>query len=165
MNIGIYGGNVIAEIGPASDSALFFDCMNEYAFKKYPELDWSLLSDRFYKRYIGKDDLEEASALMLKVQAIFEKVDTSVLEEMVKPGIDSELDLLQPNLAAVFGNIIDKFDEVKGSVLNAFKEWETHQPLRILPSHIGALLMEKQRPLEEFDALSENDPPMWMQYI
>ena len=56
-NIGFCGGNSTFTLGPSTDVVLFFKCISQFAVEKYPEHDWSLLTDRFYKRYIKKNEM------------------------------------------------------------------------------------------------------------
>lgn len=91
--IGFHGGHTIYELGPAPDMMLFFDCLKTYAEQDHPEQDWSLLTDRLYRRYLRREEIDKASTLMEQVRQIFAGLpasaidwDTSMLGNAEKPG-------------------------------------------------------------------------------
>ena len=47
---------------------LFFDCISYYLPPKYPEKDWSVLTDRLYRQYLRLEELVIAESLMKLVQ-------------------------------------------------------------------------------------------------
>ncbi|WP_134167095.1 hypothetical protein [Paraburkholderia caballeronis] len=69
--IGFNGGGLLYELGLASDVSLFFDCLGADTQEANHEQDWSLLTDRLYRRYLRLDELEPAFALMEQVQEFF----------------------------------------------------------------------------------------------
>jgi hypothetical protein len=88
-NVGFQGGSSICELGPSADVALFFECLNAYAAKTNPEQNWSLLTDRLYRRYLKQDELDVASALMASAKDIFGSVSSASVDwqEMLRmPG-------------------------------------------------------------------------------
>jgi len=64
--IGVMGGNSIYELGPLKDIVLFFDCIEYFVVKHHSEQDWSLLTDRLYRRYLRLEELETTRKLMEK---------------------------------------------------------------------------------------------------
>lgn len=68
MKIGITGEGSIYDCGTDSDMRLFFDCISYYLPPKYPEKDWSVLTDRLYRQYLRLEELVIAESLMKLVQ-------------------------------------------------------------------------------------------------
>lgn len=68
---GFHGDPSIYELGPASDVVLFFARLRDYAEQDHPEQDWSLLTDRLYRRYLRQEELEPALALMAQTHENF----------------------------------------------------------------------------------------------
>jgi hypothetical protein len=69
--IGFDGGHSMYELGPAPDVALFFNCLRRYAKEDHLEKDWSLLTDRLYRRYLRQQELGPAELLNLLVATSF----------------------------------------------------------------------------------------------
>lgn len=152
-------------MGPVSDVVLFFECLNAFVVSKYLDQDWSLLSDRLYKRYLRQDELEESFALMEKVKSIFFTLPSSSVEwdeDMQADRDRTWLDSRADTLGDVFSRYFDLFSKAKDSAVSFLDEFGIYQPLRILASGIPALMVEKKRPLNEYDALGLSDLPFWL---
>lgn len=163
--VGFDGGHTVYELGPVSDVVLFFECLNAFVVSKYLDQDWSLLSDRLYKRYLRQDELEESFALMEKVKSIFFTLPSSSVEwdeDMQADRDRTWLDSRADTLGDIFSRYFDLFSKAKDSAVSFLGEFGIYQPLRILPSGIPALMVEKKRPLNEYDALGLSDLPFWL---
>lgn len=169
-HIGFSGGSSICELGPAPDVKLFFACLEAYAEQAYPEEDWSLLTDRLYKRYLRLDELDKASALMEQARQIFaEQPAASSVEwdvDMLANREKSLLDPNQPTLAEVFGKYFEHFAYcVESARINyeAFKSdpGYSYEPVRTVISDLAGFARDKNKPLAEYDALEGE--PFWLQ--
>ncbi|WFF42950.1 hypothetical protein EVC62_16425 [Salinicola endophyticus] len=163
--IGFDGGHTLYELGPASDVVLFFDCLNTFVANQQPQKNWSLLTDRLYRRYLRQDDLEPAFSLMERVREIFSTLPGSAIEwnERLQANdeitwLDSKLDTLD----AIFYRYFDLFSKAKDSAISFFNEFGIYQPVRILISNMPHFILETKRPLSEYEELGLNDSPFWL---
>lgn len=74
QQIGFSGGGRFGNVGTKEDFELFFACIERYAVTQHPELDWSIITDRLYKRYLRHEENERACELMQIIELEFEKV-------------------------------------------------------------------------------------------
>ncbi|WLE58842.1 hypothetical protein GIY62_17300 [Burkholderia plantarii] len=162
--IGFHGGHTICELGPAPDVVLFFSCLERYAAQAHPEQDWSLLTDRLYRRYLRKEELEPALALMAQAHDIFAKKPavSSVEwdEAMLANPEKSWLEVKQPTLADVFGKFFDQFVDACNSAKSFFENFNIYQPVRVVISDLPGFARDKKKPLAEYDALEGE--PFWL---
>ena len=161
-NVGFHGGSSICELGPSADVVLFFDCLNAYAAKPHPEKNWSLLTDRLYRRYLKQDELDEASALMKNAKDIFGSVPSASVdwkEISAAPGL-SRLNPDQKNLADVFSKYFENFDYCVESSKVFFKSWNIYQPVRTVISDLPDFMTDKKRPLDQYEVLEGK--PFWL---
>ena len=167
--IGFSGGSSICELGPAPDVKLFFACLKAYAEQAHPEEDWSLLTDRLYRRYLRLEDLDKASALMEQARQIFaEKPAASSVEwdaNMLANQEKSSLNSNQPTLAEVFGKYFEHFAYcVESARINyeAFKSDPrySYEPVRTVISDLAGFARDKNKPLAEYDTLEGE--PFWL---
>ena len=168
--IGFFGGGLLHELGPASDVVLFFSCVSQYAERDYPEQDWSLLTDRLYRRYLRLDEVELASALMAQVREIFvHRPATSSVQWDGKMLSDPEKSWLkqdQPTLADVFRKYFEGFVRcVESARLNyeTFKSYPgySYESVRTVISDTSGFMRDKNKPLAEYDALEGKT--FWLQ--
>ncbi|MDG6399920.1 hypothetical protein QCD79_07935 [Pseudomonas quasicaspiana] len=163
--LGFDGGHTVYELGPVSDVVLFFECLNAFVVSKYSDRDWSLLSDRLYKRYLRRAELDESLALMEEAKSIFLTLPSSSIdwgEDMHADRDRTWLDSRVDNLGEVFYRYFDLFSKAKDSAVSFLDEFGIYQPVRILTSDIPALLIEKNRPLNEYDTLGLSSSPFWL---
>jgi hypothetical protein len=167
--IGFDGGSSLCELGPASDVVLFFDCLKTYAEQDHPEKDWSLLTDRLYRRYLRVEELYMASALMEQAQQIFAKHDAaSSVNWEAKEGHagKSWLNPNQSTLADVFSKYFENFAHcVESAQINyeTFKSYPgySYEPVRVVIADLPGFARDKNKPLAEYDALEGK--PFWLQ--
>src|SRR5437868_11039132 len=77
--VGFHGGSSICELGEAGDVILFFRFIEKYAVQRHSDLDWSILTDRLYRRYLRAEDLDFACRLMKIVKDSFQLIPSSAV--------------------------------------------------------------------------------------
>lgn len=162
--IGFHGGHTIYELGPAPDMMLFFDCLKTYAEQDYPEQDWSLLTDRLYRRYLRREEIDKASTLMEQVRQIFARLPASAIDwdtSMLGNAEKTWLDPKQPTLADVFSKYFENFAKACGSAKSFVEAFNIYQPVRVVISDLPGFARDKNKPLAEYDALEGK--PFWLQ--
>ena len=168
--IGFSGGSSICELGPSSDVELFFECLKTYAEREHPEQDWSLLTDRLYRRYLRLEELDQALKLMEQAQQVFARHPAaSAVEWGGLLAGDAERSWLNPNqatLADVFGKYFEHFVHcVESARLNyeTFRSYPgySYEPVRTVMSDLPGFARDKNKPLAEYDALKGK--PFWLQ--
>ena len=163
--IGFDGGHTVYELGPVSDVVLFFECLNVFVVNTCLDQDWSLLSDGLYRRYLRQGELEKSFILMEKAKSIFFTLPSSSVEwdeDMQADRDRTWLDSRGDTLGTVFFRYFDLFSKAKNSTMSFLDEFGIYQPVRILASDMPALMVEKKRPLNEYDALGLDDLPFWL---
>ena len=163
--IGFHGGCRICEIGPSSDVLLFFDCLQTYAEQAHPDQDWSLLTDRLYRRYLRREELDKASALMEQAHHIFaQHPAASAVEWDTLLSGDAGRSWLkpdQPTLADVFSKYFEGFKDACSSAKSFLNDFAIYQPVRVVMSDLPGFARDKNKPLAEYDALEGK--PFWLQ--
>ena len=161
-NVGFHGGSSICELGPSADAVLFFACLDAYTARHHPKQDWSLLTDRLYRRYLKKDELDEASVLMMKAQKIFATVPSTLVDwqAMSAESWKTRLNPDQPNVADVFLKYFENFDYCVESAKVFFKSWNIYQPVRTVVADLPDFMTDKKRPLDQYEALEGK--PFWL---
>jgi len=162
-NIGFCGGSSIRELGPISDVMLFFNCVGAYVVPGTRK-DWSLITDRLYRRYVRFEDLDETSGLMAEVKRAFSsvsstEVDWSALDEL--PSSSSRLNAKQGTLDLVYAKYFEQFDYCVESAKVFNKSWKIYQPVKVAISDLPAFMTDKKRPTTEYDDL--DGKPFWQQ--
>ncbi|WP_458762573.1 hypothetical protein [Cupriavidus basilensis] len=163
------GGSSLCELGPVSDVVLFFECLKIYVEQAQPEQDWSLLTDRLYRRYLRLGELDAASALMDQARQIFAGLPASSVEwepRMVGNAERTWLDPHQQTLADVFSKYFERFAHcVESARLNyeSFKSYPgySYEPVRTIISDLPGFTRDKNKPLAAYDALEGK--PFWLQ--
>ncbi|WP_082928441.1 hypothetical protein [Cupriavidus gilardii] len=162
--IGFHGGHTIYELGPVPDVVLFFECLSIYVERQHPEQNWSLLTDRLYRRYLRLEELDAASALMEQARAIFAGVPCSVVEwdpRMLGNEDKTWLDPTLPTLADVFGKYFEHFRSARTSAESFQMAFNVYQPVRVVISDLAGFARDKKKPLVEYDML--DGTPFWLQ--
>ena len=140
----------------------FFWSVNELVVKKHPQTDWSLITDRFYKRYLKWEELEPAAELMQRIQEIFATVSTNSMN-WLNLGLNenTQLELRSSTLSEVFERFFKVFASCKKSALLHKEAFNTYnQPLRIVVTDIPEFMMDDLRPLSDYDNLDGD--PFWL---
>jgi len=155
----------VYELGPVKDMVLFFDCIDYFVVKHHPEQDWSLLTDRLYRRYLRLEELEPARKLMQQVKEIFSKLASDEVNwrwDMQGDVNQTWLDARQPTLDIIFLKYFEKFNEAIDAAVYFKKKDGEYFPPRISITNLFVFFSEKDRPLEQYDNLAATDEPFWL---
>lgn len=155
--IGFDGGSSLCELGPVQDVVQFFECLDRFVTPVFPEKNWGLLTDRLYRRYLCWEELDEALILMMAVQEVFSRVQSSKVQWRIDDG--SRLVCDQATLADVFIKYFECFNCCVESAKGFFDDWNIYQPVKIVISDLSEFMVDKNRPLENYDDLSGE--PFW----
>jgi hypothetical protein len=161
--VGFYGGHSVYELGTISDVALFFRAIDLHIVQACPGQDWSLLTDRLYRRYLRQDELDGSIELMDKVKNKFMALPGALAEKkeyFLEGEPETWINLELPTLADVFSGYFEGFAKACGSAVSFADHFNIYQPVRIVISDLPWFMLESQRPLGEYDAL-EGDP-FWL---
>jgi len=143
----------------------FFECLDYFVVNRYSEWDWSLLTDRLYRRYLRIDELEPVGELMREVKKIFSKLVNDEVDwgQGIQGDISKTwLDAQQPTLDIIFSKHFDCFDKAVNSAIDFNKEYGKYFPVRLSISNGVIFVMEKMRPLSQYDELTTKDEPFWL---
>lgn len=163
MKVGFYGGGSICELGPKEDILVFFKCFDIFVAQREHQIDYNLLSDRFYKRYLRFEELDQASAQMKHVKKTFKQISSDAVN-WKNIGLNlasTKLDLKKITLAEVFARYFECFDHCVESAKLNLATFGFYQPVRPLITDQPWFMLEKRRPLSEYDALE--GLPFWLQ--
>lgn len=166
IKIGFVGGGIICNLGTTSDLQLFFDCIEFYVAPKYPTQDWSVLTDRFYRRYLRLDELDNAVTLMKQVEKEFKQLDNNAIDtdEIKSSKIKSDSDLTKNNLFDTFSKYFKSFYQCIEFVNyydNKYGKDYKYQPIMVSITTIPYLMNYEQIPLSIFDELKPDEKPIW----
>lgn len=159
--IGFFGGPTISELGPVADVQLFFDCIGSLVVPAAPDRNWSLLTDRLYRRYLRREELTPAQEMMDEVQKRFGAIPSSTVDWgniTVSTGV-SRLDPSKATLAEVFSAYFERFARCRKSAEIFFQTWQSYQPLKIVIVDLPDSITDQNRPLEEYESLEGE--PFW----
>lgn len=167
--IGITGGSSLHELGSAAEVQSFFDCLDAYVVRVQPAIDWSVLSDRLYKRYLRQQELETALKAMGIARELFRSIPSKSIDwssfDFEHVAERTKLNLGGSTLGAVFDAYFDSFAQCAESAklsYEAFKDYAGYQyePVRIVVSDQPWFIVEKNRPLRDYDDLEGK--PFWL---
>jgi len=161
-DIGFDGGSFLCKLGPSTDVITFFNCVDEYVVQTQKFVDYTLLTDRLYRRYLRIEELDDAVSMMLQVEELFTKIssDTVNWEMIGRVNTDTRLDVSQGTLAGVFAKYFYHFNKCVESAQVFFNSWNIYQPVRIVIADMPEFLTDKKRPLEQYDLLEGR--PFWL---
>lgn len=165
---GFDGGHTVYELGPASDVQLFFDCIRECVVPRDTDNDWTLLTDRLYRRYLRQAELAPASALMDRAKAILLSLPTDSVDWKGRLSDDlgsSWLDTEGESLGDVFSRYFLLFLKARDSALSFLSEFGIYQPVRVISSSLPRLAVEKNASLDKYDELASNERPFWLRQV
>jgi hypothetical protein len=167
VRMGFTGGALIVRLGSASDMILFFECIDFYVVKKYPNEDFSVIADRLYRKYLKLEELDEAVSKMKLSEEVFKSlprdaVDWTLSEE---GKLVTYLDFHKETLGEIFQEYFDGFYRCASSSKYFYDADEraekVYQPTMTCPVNIGGFEYYKAIPLSIFDALAPDDKPFW----
>ncbi|MDR7378435.1 hypothetical protein J2X19_003129 [Rhodoferax ferrireducens] len=168
--IGITGGGALFEVGPVTDVQLFFDYLNKYVARQSPDKNWSYLTDRLYRRYLKLEELDLASALMNQVKIAFSTISSTTINwpEGIMENDQTRLDPRKSTLTDVFEKYFESFAHCVESAKINYEGFKTYpgykyEAVRFVIADQPWFMIEKKRPLEEYDALDGS--PFWMESV
>jgi len=133
-NVGFMGGSSLVELGPPSN---MIDFMVFFGRKLMSHGD-SELSERLYKKYIRLEELGRLAQMVKEIKSALSSDEEKYLKYLL--GIETCIES-----AEIF-----------------YKSWNIYQPLKIAVTDVPYYINDKNRPLEQYDALGPNDPPFWL---
>lgn len=162
LNVGFYGGSEIRELGPASDMQVFFGCVCLAASYASPDEDYSVLTDRLYRRYLRLSELDFATDLISRVQKILNSIPANKVD-WANIGWDSLSTGLNISSGSVGDVLVRYLDGARDLISNARgfeKRFHSYKPVITIITDTPRFYVEKRRPLADYDALE--DEPMWL---
>jgi hypothetical protein len=162
QNVGFDGGHSVYELGPPSDVAAFFSAVEQYAAIEKQSRNYGLIIDRLYRRYLRQEELDAAAALMGEIRTGFSEMspESLGLKEFRRRTTSTRLQLNQSTPDKVFADYFEKFARAKESAESFYDSFKIYQPVRTLIVDQPWFMVEKQRPLSEYDAL--RGEPFWL---
>ncbi|OCG24541.1 hypothetical protein A9G45_09280 [Gilliamella sp. HK2] len=168
ITIGIRGGSSVFILGTDSDMKLFFDCISYYLQPKYPEENWSILTDRLYRRYLKLEELDTAESLMKLVEEEFKQLDREAIDwgPILSGKAKSDLDRTKSTLYDIFNGYFYAFHYcVESAKINyeGFKsdpDYE-YEPVMVAITTLPYSISYKYIPLSVFDNLGADEKPIW----
>lgn len=163
--VGLAGGSSLCELGPAADVELFFACVHAYAVPKLLAAEGSIVTDRLYRRYLREEEMGRAGDVMSRVQQIFRATPVSSVDlSGLRAGVPvTRLDPGAGDLGVLFGKYFECFAHCKESAELFKQSWNILQPIRLVLADTADFMLEKRRPLSEYDAL--HGRPFWLRHI
>lgn len=134
-NIGFMGGSSMVELGSASEMADFFTCF----FSNLRKDRNREVLERLYKKYVRIEELDE-------------------VVQMTK---DLKEDLL-PDIRNKYSKYISAIEICIESAKIFYESWGNYQPLKVGRTDIPFYLDDKERPMEQYDELRQDDLPLWL---
>lgn len=134
-HIGFCGGSSIVELGSASDMAVFFDCLNKHAGNARDKK----IASRLYKKYVYQDDLEET---LLFINGFSVNLARELKEK--------------------YSKYIEGIEFCIKSAQGFYEDWSIYKPVRVVVTDMPDYMIDRERPVEEYDKLGPNDPPFWL---
>jgi hypothetical protein len=159
-HIGFITGD-LRELGSVSDVMVFFNCFQTYVEQPHPEKDWSLITDRLYRRYLLPGDLDAASALMEEGRRIMATIPSASVDwkAMGWREDETELEIIRPVLAHVFERYFQGFNDTVEEVTFNLEKYTEVIPIRVGATDAPYYIDDKNRPLSDYDALT--GLPFW----
>lgn len=169
LKVGFTGGQGLVETGPVIDMDLFFGCIEVFT-KKAQDVDWTLITDRLYKKYLKEEEVPKAKELMDQIYQIFSEKSPSVVEWNLDEGLYkiSELDFNSATLADMFERYFRGFDKCCERV-NAHQEirgnspYYKYDPIMVVHASVTRSSDHRDIPLEVRDNLKPDDLPFWLE--
>lgn len=168
LTIGIRGGGSVFILGTDSDMKLFFDCISYYLLPKYPKEDWSILTDRLYRRYLKLEELDTAESLMKLVEEEFKQLDREAIDwgPILSGKAKSDLDRTKSTLYDIFDGYFYAFHYCVESAKISYEGFKSdpdyeYEPVMVAITTLPYSISYKQIPLSVFDNLGADEKPIW----
>ncbi|MFK6082196.1 hypothetical protein Q4334_04520 [Acinetobacter baumannii] len=138
--IGFCGGGLLHETGTISEVQSFFNTLYKLSEDFPNKVDWSLVLDRLYKRYVRFDDIDKTKEIMDFCKTLLVK--------------DGENEKNNP-----FMKYFRHFDSCVGDAKAVYTTFGEYIPIKIAVVDLPWQMLEERRPLEEYDQLEGE--PFW----
>ena len=163
LKIGFLGGGIMGDLGTDSDMQLFFECISYYVTSKYPDQNWSIITDRLYRRYLKLEELDDAESLMKIVEKEFKQLNREAVDwSNVESGeAQSDLDRSKPTLFEIFFNYFELFYQCIEFALFQYNDSKFYRPIMVGITTIPDYSNYEEIPLSVFDNLKSDDKPIW----
>lgn len=161
-HVGFTGGSILMDVGTEYDFLLFFECINSFVAKKYPNKNWSVITDRLYRKYLASNELDIAYSLMNEIQVEFRKIPINAI------CIDYSKSRLRKMengyLYNLFYDFFHCFFDCLESSKYSFEESRKNEDYRYEPvftinAQIPFYIMDKMKNLTEYDR--NEGRPFW----
>ncbi|WP_374974373.1 hypothetical protein [Acinetobacter venetianus] len=139
--VGFCGGGLMHESGTPNEIQIFFETLKFVEQVTFNDLDCSLVLDRLYRRYVRFEDIDKTKQVMDYYKTVLVK----------KSEDESSNPLLK---------YFRHFDSSVSSALSFYQAFGEYLPVKISVVDLPWYLLEKHRPLEEYDQLEGE--PFWM---
>jgi hypothetical protein len=143
----------------------FFNCLRRYCPDVRQDTEAAAIVDRLYRRYLRREELDAAVAVMARAKAVFEQIRSADVDWRSTCHVEAntQLDVSRPALAAVFAEYFIGFSSCVVSAESFFEQFEIYRPVRTTTTDIGRLMSENKRPLELYDTLEGE--PFWLRGV
>lgn len=132
--VGFMGGSSLVELGSSLDMIDFFVFFN----KKMERRGDITLSEQLYRKYIRLEQLELLDVIVKEMKMTLSSSEDKYLKYL--SGIEICI----------------------ASAEMLYESWEIYQPLKIGVTDVPYYIEDKNRPLEQYDALTPDDLPFWL---
>lgn len=164
---GYIGGGHLYGLGSRAYVRSFFQAIDRYVFNEslYCKLDWSLITDRLYRRTISDDMLDVAIGTMARMLQLMQYTPLSAVNwnslglcsPDERPKIRANANLRDFYLPFETGLV-----ECGSGAKFAALEGAQYEPLRIGLASPAGLFVDGMRPVENYETLGPNDLPFWL---
>ena len=161
LEYGLYGGGHLLVLGTKNDMTSFYRLIHHYC-KDIENIE--LISDRLYKKYVKKDDVDKTLDVMYLIGESFKKVSIESLENKKDYIIDSALNWKKDTLFDVYAKVFDRFPHII-QMFKYFLEdvgFDSDVLIKTVIASIPYTDWIKELPQELFDNLTDEDEPFWM---
>lgn len=161
-NVGFCGGYSILELGPVADMQVFFYAVEIAASRLPTGEDSRLLTDRFYRRYLRLEELDQAADLLQKIQKVMQQIPTKSVDwgDFKWDKSHTNLEKSKRSLA----DLLERYFKSAYSIISDAKHFEKsfkeYTPVMTAVTDLPRVITDTNRPLAEYDAL-EGDP-IWL---
>lgn len=157
--IGFMAGADLYELGSEYDVELFFDAIRYLVAPRFPDLNWDVVTDRLYKRYLKEDELDQAQEALRVAERTLQLEFASRLATL--PNAD-QADVANGSTGTagdVFRDYFEKFRSAVESAKSFKANWGEYVPLKIGRTDIPEFAVDRDRPTNSYDALVGR--PLW----
>ncbi|KQG95747.1 hypothetical protein APC57_06270 [Acinetobacter baumannii] len=138
--VGFSGGYDMYVSGTSSEIQKFFDAIKNLALATPNDMDWSLVLDRLYKRYVRIEDIDRTKQIM----------------EYCKANLTRENEEENGNPFVMY---FRHFFSSVSSAISFYEAFGEYRPIKLTVVDLPWQMLEAQRPLEEYDQLEGQ--PFW----